>query len=197
MFYNIFGVDKMYDYIKGIVEDIKNNAIVLDNQGVGYLVYVSNPYSFEIGVEYKVFIYQQIQEDGHFLYGFKTAEEKELFLKLISVKGLGCKMALPILAVGSISGIADAIERENILYLKKFPKIGDKLAKQMILDLKGKLNVSVSSEVAGMAESEEELVEVLIGLGYKEKEIKPILPRVDHTLPIEEQIKEALKLFLK
>ncbi len=163
--YNIFGVIEMYDYIKGIVTGIKNNAIVLDNNGIGYFIYVSNPYSFEIGVEYKVYVYQQIQEDGHFLYGFKTIEEKDLFLKLISVKGLGCKMALPILAVGSIQGIQDEIERENILYLTKFPKIGDKLAKQMILDLKGKLEfigVGISDDVV---EVENELKEVLLGLG--------------------------------
>lgn len=187
----------MFDYIKGIVTGIKNNAIVLDNNGVGYLIYVSNPYSFEIGNEYKVFVYQQIQEDGHFLYGFKTGEEKDLFLKLISVKGLGCKMAMPILAVGSIEGIQDAIERENILYLKKFPKIGDKLAKQIILDLKGKLEfigVGITDEVA---EKENELKEVLIGLGYKDKEIKPVLARVDTSLTIEEQVKDALKLLLK
>ena len=187
----------MYDYIKGIITGIKNNAIVLDNSGVGYLVYVSNPYSFEIGNEYKVYIYQQIQEDGHFLYGFKTAEEKDLFLKLISVKGLGCKMAMPILAVGSIDGIQDAIERENILYLKKFPKIGDKLAKQIILDLKGKLEtigVGISDD---QVEKENELREVLIGLGYKEKELRPVLARVDTSLTIEEQVKDALKLLLK
>ena len=187
----------MYDYIKGIVTSIKNNAIVVDNNGVGYFIYVSNPYSFEIGGEYKVFVYQQIQEDGQFLYGFKTNQEKELFLKLISVKGLGCKMALPILAVGSIDGIMDAIERENILYLKKFPKIGDKLAKQIVLDLKGKLEfigVGISDD---QVETEKELQEVLIGLGYKEKELKPILARVDTSLSIEEQVKDALKLLLR
>ena len=187
----------MYDYIIGKIVMIKNNAIVLDNNGIGYLVFVANPYSFEIGNEYKVYIYQHITEDEHLLYGFKTIEEKDLFLKLISVKGLGCKMALPILAVGSIEGIMDAIERENVLYLKKFPKIGDKLAKQMILDLKGKLEfigVGISDDEV---ETETELREVLLGLGYKEKELKPVLARVDTSLSIEEQVKDALKLLLK
>lgn len=187
----------MYDYIKGTVTGLKNNAIVLDNNGVGFLIYVSNPYSFEPGTDYKVYIYQQIREDENSLYGFKTAEEKELFLKLISVKGLGCKMALPILAVGSINGIMDAIERENVLYLKKFPKIGDKLAKQIVLDLKGKLEfigVGISDD---QVQTENELKEVLIGLGYKEKELKPVLARVDTSLGIEEQVKDALKLLLK
>lgn len=187
----------MYDYIKGTVTSLKNNAIVLDNNGIGYVIYVSNPYSFEPGKDYKVYVYQKISEDEHCLYGFKTIEEKELFLKLISVKGLGCKMALPILAVGSIQGIMDAIERENVLYLKKFPKIGDKLAKQIVLDLKGKLEfigVGISDD---QVQTETELKEVLIGLGYKEKELKPVLAKVDTSLAIEAQVKDALKLLLR
>ena len=186
----------MFDYIKGIITDIKSNSIVLENNGIGYLVYVANPYSFELNNEVKVYIYQQITEDSNNLYGFKSIEEKDLFLKLISVKGLGCKMALPILAVGSIDGIKDAIERENILYIKKFPKIGDKLAKQIILDLKGKLNYTATGNVVNV-EVENELRDVLLGLGYKDKEIKPILVKIDNTLSIEEQVKEALKLLLK
>ena len=105
----------MYDYIKGTITSIKNNSIVVDNNGIGYLIYVSNPYSFEIGNEYKVYVYQQIAEDINALYGFKTIEEKELFLKLISVKGLGPRMALPIMATGTIEGIADAIENNNLI----------------------------------------------------------------------------------
>ena len=186
----------MFDYIKGIITDIKGNSIVVENNGIGYLVYVSNPYSFELNKESKVYIYQQITEDSNNLYGFKSIEEKDLFLKLISVKGLGCKMALPILAVGSIDGIKDAIERENILYIKKFPKIGDKLAKQIILDLKGKLGYTATGSIVDV-EVENELRDVLLGLGYKDKEIKPVLVRVDNTLSIEDQVKEALKLLLK
>ena len=122
-------------------------------------------------------------------------EERSLFLKLISVKGLGPKMALPILATGSVSGVMDAIERENVLYLKKFPKIGDKVARQMILDLKGKLgNIAV---VEDSGNSYDELIEVLKGLGYKEKEFKSVIAKVDNSLSIEDQVKEALKLLLK
>ena len=187
----------MYDYIIGTITDYKNNAIVIDNNGIGYLVYVANPYSFSEKDKTKVYIYEHITENEDVLYGFKTLEEKELFLKLISVKGLGPKMTLPILATGSIEGIMDAIERENILYLKKFPKIGEKLARQIVLDLKGKLEfigIGVSDETV---ETERELEEVLLGLGYKEKEIKPVLARVDTSLTIEDQVKDALKLLLK
>ncbi len=184
----------MYSYIKGIVTDIDSSYIVVETNGIGYLIYTANPYSFDLNKEAIVYIYQQVREDELSLYGFKTLEDKELFLKLICVKGLGCKMALPMLATGSTNGIIDAIERENILYLKKFPKIGDKVAKQIILDLKGKM--TPSNEVISTS-NYEELIEVLKGLGYKEKEFKGIINKVDSNLDIENQIKEALKLLLK
>lgn len=187
----------MYDYIKGTIAELKYNSIVIDNSGIGYLVYVPNPYVFEVGKEYKVFVYQQVKEDEHALFGFKTRQEKELFLKLISVKGLGCRMALPILAVGSIDGIMDAIERENILYLKKFPKIGEKLARQIILDLKGKLEFIGTGITDDVVENEEELTEALMALGYKDKEIKKVISQVDGSQSIENQIKEALRLLLR
>jgi holliday junction DNA helicase RuvA len=116
-------------------------------------------------------------------------------LKLIEVKGVGCKMALPMLATGSIDGIIDAIERENILYLKKFPKIGDKVARQIILDLKGKFGFVTNIKVKGS--SNDELSDVLKGLGYKQPDINRILPNIDINKKIEDQIKEALKLLLK
>ncbi len=182
----------MYNYINGLVTEVFSNSITLDNNGIGYNILTSNPYSFEANCEYRVYIYQYIREDEMSLYGFKTMEEKELFLKLISVKGLGPKMALPILAMGSINGIADAINRESVLYLKKFPKIGDKLAKQMILDLKGKITVD------GIIDnSSEELIEVLKGLGYKDKDIKGVVPKINKELRIEDQIKDALRLLVK
>ena len=96
-------------------------------------------------------------------------------------------------ATGSITGICDAIERENLLYLTKFPKVGDKVAKQIILDLKGKLNITINENV----NNKEELIEVLKGLGYKEKDFKTIINKVSDDKTIEEQVKEALKLLLK
>lgn len=183
----------MYAYIKGIVTNIESNYIVLENNGIGYLIYTPNPYSFNLEEEYTVYIYQNVKEDELTLYGFKLVEEKDLFLKLIEVKGLGCKMAIPIIATGSISGIIDAIERENILYLKKFPKIGDKVAKQIILDLKGKLGKSTI--IAN--NTNDELVEVLKGLGYKNVDIMKVVNKVNQQESLENQIKEALKLLLK
>ena len=182
----------MYLYLNGIIKDIESNYIVLDINGIGYLIYVANPYYYQIENSYKVYTYTHIREDEFSLYGFKSKEELDLFLKLISVKGLGPKMALPILATGSIEGIMDAIDRENILYLKKFPKIGDKVARQIILDLKGKLAKTVTNNNIN-----EELTEALLALGYKNNDIKKVVASIDSNLTIENQIKEALKLLLK
>ena len=183
----------MYEYISGKISYIRPNYVVIDNNGIGYLIYVANPYTYKLDEETRIYIYELVKEDEHTLYGFKQIEEKELFLKLISVKGLGCKMALPMLATGSTTGIMDAIERENILYLKKFPKIGDKVARQIILDLKGKLAKTEQELVS----TNEELVETLKSLGYKQQDIKKILPNINENDTLENQVKEALKLMLK
>ena len=183
----------MYSYIIGKIKEQTSNQIILETGNIGYEINVPNPYSYELEKEEKIYLYEHIREDEHTLYGFKNREEKELFLKLINVKGLGPKMAIPMLATGSINGIVDAVERENILYLKKFPKIGEKVAKQIILDLKGKLTKTENEEI----NTKEELIEVLKGLGYKEKDYKTIISKVNNELKIEDQVKEALKLLLK
>ncbi|MGM9882310.1 MAG: Holliday junction branch migration protein RuvA [Bacilli bacterium] len=186
----------MYGYIKGTIVDVEPNYVIIDNDGIGYLIFVPNPYSFMIGKEYTIYTYANIREDEYSLYGFKTKEEKELFLKLISVKGLGPKMALPMLATGSTSLLSEAIETENINYLKKFPKIGDKVARQVVLDLKGKLNV-INTGLFARENHSNELTEALLGLGYKQADIRKVTSKVDSSLSLEAQIKEALKLLLK
>ena len=183
----------MYSYMIGKVTLQESVYITLEVNNIGYIIYVANPYSYMIDEEVKVYLYQQIKEDEHSLFGFRSIDERELFLKLISVKGVGPKIALPMFATGSINGIVDAIERENVLYLTKFPKIGERVAKQIILDLKGKLGVVR----ADIVDTKEELIDVLKGLGYKEKDYKGIINKVSSDKSIEEQVKDALKLLLK
>ena len=142
--------------------------------------------------EYTIYVYQQIREDENSLYGFKTKDDRDLFLKLISVKGLGCKMALPMISGDNNEDIYSAIEAGNINYLKKFPKIGDKVARQIVLDLKGKL----ASDTVN-ADNAKELTETLKSLGYKAQDIKKVLPSIDSSKSLENQVKDALKGLLK
>lgn len=179
----------MYAYIKGIVTEVGVSYIVVDHQGMGYMIFVAMPERYQVNETYTVYLYQYVREDEQSLYGFFTREEKDLFLRLINVKGVGCKMALGMFT-GSVDGIVDAIERENILYLKKFPKVGEKVARQIILDLKGKL---VTSSTANVNSDQSELIDALKALGYKQTNIQKILPQIDHSAKIEVQIREALK----
>lgn len=183
----------MYSYIIGVVTGYEKNSIILENNKIGYLINVGNPYNYKIDDEIKVYLYNHIREDENSLYGFKSLDEKDLFLKLINVKGIGPKMALPMFAGDNICEITNAINNDNIHYLTKFPKIGEKVAKQIILDLKGKL----MSQDNLVNSSSNELIEVLESLGYKLADIKKILNKIDSSLTIENQIKEALKLLGK
>ena len=190
----------MYSYIKGIVVGYDGNYIILDNNNIGYSIFVSNPYSFKLNEECKVYIYNHIKEDENSLYGFKSMEEKNLFLKLINVKGIGPKMAMPLFASGNIKGIYDAINSDNVTYLTRFPKIGDKVAKQIILDLKGKLTTQTDL----FQYDSRELIEVLESLGYKSNDIKKIIDKVDNDLRPQyikdyvgqEEVKENIKIFI-
>ncbi len=183
----------MYSYMIGIVVGYDKNCIILENNKIGYLINVANPYSYKLNEEIKVYLYNHIKEDENSLYGFKSMEEKDLFLKLINVKGIGPKMAMPIFASGNIKGVYDAINSDNVTYLTRFPKIGDKVAKQIILDLKGKLTTQTDL----FQYDSKELIEVLESLGYKSGDIKKVISKVDNELSLEEQIKEALKLLGK
>ena len=177
--------------------------ITLEVNNIGYKIYVANPYSYMIDEEVKVYLYQQIKEDEHSLFGFRSIDERELFLKLISVKGVGPKIALPMFATGSINGIVDAIERENVLYLTKFPKIGKKTAQQIILDLSGKFTaegqMTLGETPAVLSNGNQELEDglaALDSLGYSAKEISKVKSQLEkeNLKSADEYLRAGLKL---
>lgn len=118
----------MYDYIKGQLTKITAKYIVVEANGLGYMITVANPYSFTDCVNQQVTIYlhQVIREDAQLLFGFHSEEEKDVFLKLISVSGIGPTTALAIVAVDDNRGLVNAIDNSDITYLMRFPKIGKK-----------------------------------------------------------------------
>ncbi len=191
---------------------INPEYVVIENQGMGYQVFTPNPYVFSVDNEEKIiYTYQYVREDILALYGFNSREQKELFMKLISVSGIGPKGALAILASGNPSQVVQAIEEENEKFLVKFPGVGKKTARQMILDLKGKLHDIVPDAVpslfADMDEQEvksqssealDEAIEALKVLGYAEREINKVVPALmQQSMTTDQYIKEALKRLLK
>lgn len=183
----------MYSYLIGKIVKIRPNYIVLETNNIGYEIIVSNPYSFEVNQEMKIYVVNRMREPDYFLYGFKTEEIKDLFLKLINVTGIGPKSALSILASENIDDLILAIEEGNAKFLTKFPGIGMKSAQQIILDLKGKLVIEETTSNRHFSEVEE----ALSALGYSKTEIKKVLKKLTPSDEIEKMIKEALQILLR
>lgn len=196
----------MYDYIKGTITKITSKYIVVEAGGIGYMLHVANPYAYSSQMlqEMTVYAHQVIRDDAHVLYGFGTEEEKEVFLHLISVSGIGPATALAIIAVDDNKGLVQAIEQKNITYLTKFPKIGKKTAQQMVLDLEGRfvVNEEVAVVAAPPSVNEnvalEDAMEAMEELGYRATELKKIKKFFEGTSDTAENyIKSALKMLMK
>ena len=197
----------MYEYIKGILTKITAKYIVVETAGIGYLLHVANPYAYsgKMNQEVHVYLHQVVREDAHLLYGFTTEEEKQLFLNLISVSGIGPVSALAIIAADDNAGLVQAIENKNITYLTKFPKIGKKTAQQLVLDLEGKINLDLEdvpaqskAKVTEENQALEEAMEAMLALGYKATELKKIKKFFEGTTDTAENyIKSALKMLVK
>lgn len=196
----------MYEYLKGIVTKITAKYIVVEVNGIGYLLNVANPYAYsdKLQENIQVYVHQVVREDAHLLYGFRTEAEKSVFLSLISVSGIGPTTALAIIAVDDNDGLVRAIEQKNITYLTKFPKIGKKTAQQMVLDLEGKFVLSEEAELPSLAVEEsantalDEAMEAMEALGYRPAELKKIKKFFEGTTDTAENyIKSALKMLMK
>jgi Holliday junction DNA helicase RuvA len=132
----------MYNFVKGKIVEKQNNILVLENNGIGYeLIASTNTISNlpQLNTETKVYTYQQVREDGIFLYAFSSLEEKSMFLHLISISGIGPKMAIGILSNISLYDLALAIISENADVLYSIKGIGKKTAERIVLELKEKL----------------------------------------------------------
>lgn len=199
----------MIAYIKGKLEFIQEQSITVDVQGIGYEVFCANPYAFQNDLKENVFVYtyQHVREDAIILYGFKNEDEKYLFTKLISVSGIGPKSGIQILGGADVGEFVQAVEEENEKFLTQFPGVGKKTARQIILDLKGKLTTVftidspiVTDETTKKATNYlDETAEALKALGYLDKEIKAILPELQ-KVPADSTdalIRKALSLLLK
>ena len=196
----------MFEYLKGRLTKITAKYIVVEVAGIGYILHVANPYRYSDAIQQDITIYthQVIREDAHLLYGFATESEKDVFLRLISVSGIGPTTALAIIAVDDNEGLVRAIDQQNITYLTKFPKIGKKTAQQMVLDLAGTFvdtsvqSGAVSQTAAASNQALDEAMEALLALGYKANEIKKIRAFFEGTTEsAENYIKSALKMLMK
>lgn len=195
----------MYEYLTGLVTSVTPQYVVLEVGGIGYQLFVANPYRFQEDSEkqVRIYVYQAVRDDNISLFGFVDRAEKQLFLQLINVSGIGPKSALAILANPDHQGLIDAIANDNVGYLTKFPGIGKKTASQIVLDLKDKVaDMSSTPLLSPAALPDEETpalrdaLAALSALGYKEREIKRIkkqLLKTDATTT-QEYLSQALAM---
>ncbi len=186
----------MIAYLIGIVTEIKVDYLVIEVNQVGYLVNFVSAVNFKVNDTVKIYTYQVVREDEISLYGFLSQADRQLFLKLINVKGIGPKTALNMFVSANSSQIITAIEQADIDFLKTLPGIGAKSAQQIILDLQGKL---VLTENKVMNQNFEDSLLALKNLGYKASELKSIENelRASGDLSVEQYVKAGLQLLLK
>lgn len=193
----------MYDYIKGNVAELTPTYVVLDNHGVGYMINISlnsfNALQHQEDIV-KVYVYEAIREDAHLLYGFTERRERELFLLLISVSGVGANTARMILSSLTPSDLEQTIASENVGILKSVKGIGAKTAERIIVDLKDKIKLSTDtlldkSQVT--SEVFDEAMSALVILGFTKQMSQKALKKLftaEPTITVEQAIKKALKM---
>jgi Holliday junction DNA helicase RuvA len=192
----------MIAFIQGKIDSYGTDWIVVDHDGMGWLIAYPHTDQISLHQDIKVYTYLHYSENDISLYGFSSGDEKNLFLRLISVKGLGPKTAMNMLAKAGEKAIIDAVETGNVSLLKKMPGIGTKSASQIVLDLKGKL---VAADTGTRNHEQEyppavrDAIEGLKNLGYKQGELTSAVNTMmqNPDLTTEEYLKMGLRSLMK
>lgn len=192
----------MYYYIKGTLVQKSDNYIVVDANGIGYMINTSLTTLNALGAsggEVTIYTYLNVREDAMELYGFSAQEEKNMFIHLISVSGVGPKAALNMLSAASPAKLAAAVVTNDVKTITKAQGVGPKLAQRVILELKDKLKteeLGIDFEDADMpvemTDNRSEAISALVVLGYSPSDAQKAVGRVDASLEVEEIIKKAL-----
>lgn len=195
----------MYDYISGTFSELNPAYVVVDNNGLGYMINISLTTYNEVSKTsrdeiVKLYVYEAIREDAHVLFGFATKHERELFMMLISVSGVGPNTARMILSSLSPADLEQCIANGNVSLLKSVKGIGGKTAQRILVDLKDKIKVAsdtlLDSNSAPSAVYDEALA-ALVMLGFtqqmSQKALKKLL-KENPAITVEEAIKKSLKM---
>jgi|TARA_B100001094_G_scaffold3457_1_gene3132 holliday junction DNA helicase RuvA len=185
----------------GLVKEKTPSAILLEVNGIGYEISVPLSTSFQlpnVGESAYLLTHLVVREDQHSLYGFATGEERKLFRSLIKISGVGAKLAITILSGTNVSGFIKSVVNEDIDALVHLPGIGKKTAERLIVEMKDKIS-EISSDENSLSQSKEssavaEAINALVNLGYKTKDARTILDKIESEgLTVEELIRQALK----
>jgi Holliday junction DNA helicase RuvA len=187
--------------LSGIVSEKLGGTVVVEAGGVGYgvLVTAEDFGQLQIGKPVKVYVYEYIREQAHDLFGFLRRDAQDLFEQLLDVNGVGPRMALNVLSIGSLTEVRQAIAGGNVKFIQQANGVGKKVAERVVVELKDKVGLAgVDLESAGLLQGEgaalkDEAVEALVALGYSVGDASKALSGVDAGLPTEDRVKQALK----
>ena len=196
----------MYSYIIGKVISKSKNILILENNNIGYEIYMTEIVLSElnIGEDAKIYTYYNVTQDNISLFGFKNLEEKKMFENLISVSKIGAKTAIGILSSISTAELAISIITNDINRLSKLPGIGKKTAQRLVLEVIDKVKTEEiifteeeqesNENYLNTTEKEKDVIEALKVLGYNIKEIESVIKTLDIKSSTEDMIKQALKI---
>jgi len=186
--------------LTGTVAERQGEVIVLNVSGVGYGLWVPQEdfTQLHIGGQAKVYVYEHIREQAHDLYGFISVETKALFEQLLTVNGVGPRMALALLSVGTITDVRQAIAEGNVKFLQAATGVGKKVAERVVVDLKDKVGLGSNPDATTfltnpVANRFDEAQEALVSLGFTAQDAANALVGIDTKLPLEERVKMALR----
>jgi len=187
--------------LSGVVDEKPLDELVLDVRGVGYgLLVTAEDYGrLNIGDEAKLYVYEHIRENSHDLFGFLSIDTKRLFIQLLSVNGVGPKMALSVLNTGNSNDVRAAIASADTKAIQKASGVGKRVAERIVVELKDKVGLEgVDLATTGILQSEvsvvkDEAVQALMALGYSAADAAQALHDIDPSLSTEERIRRALK----
>ncbi|WII73742.1 Holliday junction branch migration protein RuvA [Bdellovibrio sp. 22V] len=186
----------MIGYLRGKIIEVLSDSALLDVHGVGYEIFASantlEDLQTLLGKDIIVWVHTHVREDALMLFGFHSKDEKNLFLSLLKVNGVGPKMALSILSGGRPAQIQEMIEAGNAKALSGLPKVGKKTAEQIILTLKGKL-VSIEETIKSKSESHTQITSALLNLGYKSQLVDQFVSSLPIEISLEEGVRKGLQ----
>ena len=174
--------------------------VLIDVHGVGYEVDVPMSTFFNlpaVGEKTTLLTHFVVREDGQFLYGFASEAERFAFRQLVKISGVGARTALSVLSGLSVSDLAQAIARQEAGRLTKVPGIGKKTAERLLLELKGKLADALPTAAHPLQDSQHDILNALLALGYNDREASTVMKQLPPGLTTSDGIRQALKLLSK
>jgi Holliday junction DNA helicase RuvA len=190
----------MIGSITGKLIEKRPPSVLVDVQGVGYELDVPMSTFYQlpvIGSQVTLHTHLVVREDAHLLFGFATEQERAAFRQLLKISGVGARIALSVLSGLSVADLAQAVTKQDSGRLTKIPGIGKKTAERLLLELRGKLEMTLSPDAAPAMSRSQDVLNALLALGYNEREANWAIGQLSDGLPVADGIRQALKLLSK